>query len=325
MIARFFRNPLGIVGLVLVGIPVVSALVSLVWLPHDPTEFNAMNRWLPPSREHLLGTDAGGRDLFSILLAGAQTTLFASIVATAIAVLVGLPLAMLTVLASKRLAAVMERGVDIAIAFPTLVLAIILVTSYGASIWTSSIAIGLGSSVVIARTLTPELRGLLAAPYIVLATAGGVTTFNILLRHLLPNIAPTLLIRTTQLLGVSALAEAGLSYLGFGTPPPTASWGRTLSDLQAQVLVRPEVLIAPSLSIIVLVLGFALLGDALRDALELSQSDSGPSKKRRSSGAPHTPDAPDSLTTTDSTTTPPSMPPVGGNPDPARTSRKVLI
>lgn len=281
MIARFFRNPLGVVALVLIGIPVTAALLSLVWLPHDPTVFSATDRWLQPSAEHLLGTDAGGRDLFSILLAGAQTTLFASFVATAIAVIVGLPLAMLTVLASKRVGAVMERGIDIAIAFPTLVLAIILVTSYGASIWTSSLAIGLGSSVVIARTLTPELRGLLAAPYIVLATAGGVSTYNILLRHLLPNIAPTLLIRTTQLLGVSALAEAGLSYLGFGTPPPTASWGRTLSDLQAQVLVRPEVLIAPSLAIVVLVLGFALLGDALRDALELQQRDNGPTKKRR--------------------------------------------
>ena len=271
MISRFLRNPLGIIGLVLIGIPVIAALVSLVWLPHDPTVFSAVDRWLPPSSEHLLGTDAGGRDLFSILLAGAQTTLFASCVATAIAVLVGLPLAMLTVLAPKRTGAVMERGVDIAIAFPTLVLAIILVTSYGASLWTSSLAIGLGSSVVVARTLTPELRGLLAAPYITLATAGGVSTFGILARHVFPNIAPTLLVRTTQLLGVSALAEAGLSYLGFGTPPPTASWGRTLSDLQSQVLTRPEVLIAPSVAIVVLVLGFALIGDALRDALELEQ------------------------------------------------------
>lgn len=271
MISRFLRNPLGIIGLVLIGIPLISALVSLVWLPHDPTVFSAVDRWLPPSPEHVLGTDAGGRDLFSILLAGAQTTLFASSVATAIAVAIGLPLAMLTVLAPKRTSAMMERGVDIAIAFPTLVLAIILVTSYGASIWTSSLAIGLGSSVVIARTLTPELRGLLAAPYIMLATAGGVSTLSIMTRHVLPNIAPTLLIRTTQLLGVSALAEAGLSYLGFGTPPPTPSWGRTLADLQSQVLVRPEVLIAPSLAIVALVLGFALLGDALRDALEPQQ------------------------------------------------------
>lgn len=271
MISRFLRNPLGVTGLVLVGFPALAALISLVWTPYDPTAFSPLDRWLPPSRDHLLGTDAGGRDLFSILLAGAQTTMLASLIATAVAVAVGLPLALLTALAPRRAGAVLERAVDIAIAFPTLVLAIILVTSFGASVWTSSLAIGLGSSVVVARTLTSELRGLLVAPFITLATAGGVGTAGILARHMLPNIAPTLLVRTTQLLGVSALAEAGLSYLGFGTPPPTPSWGRTLADLQPQVLSRPEVLIAPSVAIIILVLGFALLGDALRDALEPEQ------------------------------------------------------
>lgn len=284
MISRFLRNPLGVIGLVLIGVPTLAALVSLVWTPYDPTVFNPVDRWLPPSPEHLLGTDAGGRDLFSILLAGAQTTLLASILATLISLAVGLPIAMLTVLAPKRLGAVMERGIDVAIAFPTLVVAIILVTSYGASIWTSSLAIGLGASVVIARTLTPELRGLLAAPYITLATAGGVGTFGILSRHVMPNIAPTLLVRTTQLLGVSALAEAGLSYLGFGTPPPTPSWGRTLSDLQSQILTRPDVLIAPSVAIIVFVLGFSFAGDALRDALEPSQHAGPVHKPRKNRG-----------------------------------------
>ena len=268
MIRRFLHNPLGVVGLVLVGIPVAAALVSLVWTPYDPTAFSPTDRWLPPSASHLLGTDAGGRDLFSVLLSGAQSTMLATLVATAVAVAVGLPLALVSVLLPRRLGALVERGIDLAIAFPVLVLAIILVTSFGSSVWTSSLAIGLGSSVVIARTLTPELRGLLVAPFVTLATAGGVGTLTVLRRHVLPNIAPTLIIRTTQLLGVSALAEAGLSYLGFGTPPPTPSWGRTLSDLQAQVLTRPEVLIAPSLAITALVLGCSLLGDALRDALE---------------------------------------------------------
>lgn len=271
MIRRFMSNPLGVTGLVLVSLPILAALVSLVWTPHDPLEFSPADRWLPPSGTHLLGTDAGGRDLFSVLLAGAKSTMLATVMATTIAVAIGLPLALATALLPKRFGAFFERGIDIAIAFPVLVLAIILVTSYGASVWTSSLSIGLGSSVVVARTLIPELRGLLVSPFITLATAGGVGTLGVLRRHVMPNIAPTLLVRTTQLLGVSALAEAGLSYLGFGTPPPTPSWGRTLSDLQAQVLTRPEVLIAPSVAIIVLVLGFSLLGDALRDALEPPQ------------------------------------------------------
>lgn len=271
MIARFLRHPLGITGLVLVGIPTCAALISLLWVPYDPTVFSPADRWLPPSAAHLLGTDNGGRDLFSILLVGAQSTMLATVLATLIAVAVGLPLALGAALASRRLGLLLERGIDIAIAFPTLVLAIILVTSYGASIWVSSLAIGLGGAVVVARTMVPELRGALASPYVTLATAGGVSIGGIVWRHVMPNTAPTLLIRATQLLSVAALAEAGLSYLGFGTPPPTPSWGRTLADLQSQVLVRPEVLIAPSLAITTLVIGFALLGDALRDALEPDQ------------------------------------------------------
>lgn len=268
MIRRFLRHPLGIVGLALVAVPAFAAIVSLFWTPHNPTAFEPLDRWLPPSPEHWLGTDAGGRDLFSILLAGAQATMLATVLATVIAIVVGVPLALMTALAPRRTSGVMERGIDIAIAFPTLVLAIILVTSYGASIWTSSIAIGLGSSVVVARTMVSELRGILASDYVTLARAGGVGTMGIVFSHLLPNVAPTLLVRATQILSVAALAEAGLSYLGFGTSPPTASWGRTLSDLQSQVLVRPEVLIAPSIAITTLVIGFALIGDALRDALE---------------------------------------------------------
>lgn len=272
MIARFLRHPLGVAGLVLVGIPLLAALVSVVWTPYDPTAFAPTDRWLAPSPQHLLGTDAGGRDLFSVLLVGAQSTMLATVLATLIAVIIGLPLAMAAALASRRLGLLLERGIDIAIAFPTLVLAIILVTSYGASLWVSSLAIGLGGAVVIARTMLPELRGAMASPYVTLATAGGVGVIGILWRHVLPNTAPTLFIRATQLLSVAALAEAGLSYLGFGTPPPTPSWGRTLADLQSQVLVRPEVLIAPSLAITTLVIGFALLGDALRDALEPDQA-----------------------------------------------------
>ncbi len=272
MIARFLRHPLGVAGLVLVGIPLLAALVSLVWTPYDPTAFAPADRWLAPSPAHLLGTDAGGRDLFSVLLVGAQSTMLATVLATLIAVVIGLPLAMAAALASRRLGLLLERGIDIAIAFPTLVLAIILVTSYGASLWVSSLAIGLGGAVVIARTMLPELRGAMASPYVTLATASGVGVIGILWRHVLPNTAPTLFIRATQLLSVAALAEAGLSYLGFGTPPPTPSWGRTLADLQSQVLVRPEVLIAPSLAITTLVIGFALLGDALRDALEPDQA-----------------------------------------------------
>lgn len=265
---RLLRHPLGLVGLVLVAVPVAAALLSLLWLPHDPAAVDPSARWLPASPAHPLGTDAAGRDLVSILLAGARVTVASTALAATIALVLGLPLALLIGLTPRMVSTALERFVDVMIAFPTLVLAIILVTSFGGGLWVSSLAIGLGAAVVLARTLIPELRRILASDYVLLAVAGGVPMPGVLLRHVLPNLAPTLLVRITQIMAVAALAEAGLSYLGFGTPPPTPSWGRTLTDLQAQVLTRPEVLVAPSLAITTVVLGFTLLGDALRDILE---------------------------------------------------------
>lgn len=277
MIGRLLRHPLGALGVALVSISVFTALISLVWVPYDPQEFDPLNRWAKPSPEHLLGTDAGGRDLFSMLLLGAQTTVLATALATAIAVVLGVPTALLTAGASRAWQVVAERLLDILLAFPTLIIAIILVTSFGGSVWATSLAIGLGGAVVIARTLLPEARRVMAADYVMLARIGGVSSTGVLMRHVLPNITPTLVIRATQLASVAALAEAGLSYLGFGTPPPTPSWGRTLSELQNQVLIRPDVLIAPSLAIISIVIGFALLGDALRDVYK---PGSPPQRKR---------------------------------------------
>lgn len=268
MIRRLLGDPAGIFGLVAAALLVGSAALSLVWTPHDPLAVNATASWEPWSSEYPLGTDALGRDQLSRLLVGAQVTLFATVVATVIATGLGTVIAMVVALSPRLLAAALQRLVDIAIAFPTLIVAIILVTGFGASTWIAAVSIGLGASVVIARTILPELQRALASDHALLATAAGAGTWWIVTRHALPAARATLLIRITQIMAVAALAEAGLSYLGFGTPAPTPSWGRSLADLQHQILARPEVLLAPSLAIVVVVLGFNLLGDALRDVLD---------------------------------------------------------
>ena len=265
---RLLRHPSGLIGFVMVSLLAVAAVVSLVWTPHDPLAVDPANGWASPSLGHLFGTDALGRDLFSSILVGAQVTFAASLLATGIAGTLGLAFALVVVLVPPLLSSLLQRSIDIMIAFPTLVLAIILVTSFGASTFIASLAIGLGASVVVARTVLPEFRRSLASDYVLLGTAAGASGPQLMVRHVLPDAGSTVVVRLTQIMAVSALAEAGLSYLGFGTPAPTPSWGRTLADLQAQVMVRPEVLIVPSICIVLVVLGFNLLGDGLRDILD---------------------------------------------------------
>ena len=199
---------------------------------------------------------------------GAQVTLGSALLATTVAAILGLPLAAFIELTPSVVSSFLQRFVDIMIAFPTLILAVILVTSFGSSTWTAAIAVGLGASVVVARTVAPELRRARASDYSLLALAAGASSGRIMLHHVIPNAGSTIIVRLTQVLAGAALAEAGLSYLGFGTPAPTPSWGRTLAEMQPQIMTRPEVLLAPTLCIVIVVLGFNLLGDGLRDTLD---------------------------------------------------------
>lgn len=268
MIRSLFRTPQGVIGVTAVVLLAGSAALSLVWTPYDPLAVDATNGWAPFSPAHPLGTDALGRDQLSALLVGARVTVQATVVATAIAAVLGIAIAFVLALTPPTVTAVLQRFIDIAVAFPTLVVAIILVTGFGASTFIAACAIGLAASVVVARTVAPEIRSALSSDFVLLAEAAGAGAGRILFRHVLPTIAPTLLVRVTQIMAAAALAEAGLSYLGFGTPAPTPSWGRSLADLQAQIMLRPEYLIAPAIAIVVVVLGFNLLGDALRDGLD---------------------------------------------------------
>lgn len=268
MNAPAWRSVHGVAGIAAVGLFVLMVLVSLAWTPYDPLAVDATAAWQSISLQHWLGTDSMGRDQFSRLLVGAQVTALAIVVAGAVSAVVGTGAAFAVAVAPPVLREVLQRAVDVAVAFPTLVVAIVLVTGFGASTMVAGVAVGLSASVVVTRTVLPELTRALASDYALLARAGGGGTWWVLTRHALPNVAPTLLVRLTQIMGGAALAEAGLSYLGFGTPSPTPSWGRSLADMQTQILLRPEALVAPSVAIVVVVLGFNLLGDALRDALD---------------------------------------------------------
>jgi peptide/nickel transport system permease protein len=262
-----WRSWLGRIGAVLVAGLLLAALVSLVWTPHDPTKVVPSERWLPISWSHPFGTDGGGKDLFSQVLVGARTTLLVALASAAIAAVIGLGLGVLSAISPRLLGESLAHLIDVLIALPTLILALVFVAALGGSVTTVSLAIGLASGVVLARVVRAEVARVLTQDYIVTAAASGSSTFRTVWRHIIPNIAPTVIVQLSLIAALAVLAEAALSYLGL-TPVSTPSWGRMLQELQRSMTVHPGTVVFPGLAVVLATLGFNLLGDGLRDAID---------------------------------------------------------
>lgn len=249
------------------GVLVVSALVSLAWTPYDPKRVVPRDKWLPVSWAHPFGTDGAGKDLLSQVLVGARTTLLVAVLTVAIAALIGLALGVLSAITPRAVGESIAHVIDVLIALPTLILALVFVAALGGSVWTVSLALGLGSGVVLARVVRAEVARVLTQDYMVTATASGSSTWRSVWRHIVPNIASTVIVQLSLIAALAVLAEAALSYLGL-TPVSTPSWGRMLNDLQQTITVHPGALVFPGLAVVSATLGFNLLGDGLRDAVD---------------------------------------------------------
>jgi peptide/nickel transport system permease protein len=266
-VKHVWRSWPGRIGALLVAILVVAALVSLVWMPHDPTKVVPSERWLPISWSHPFGTDGAGKDLFSQVLVGARTTLFVSLASVAIAAVIGLGLGIVSAISPRLVGESVAHLIDVLIALPTLILALVFVAALGGSVWTVSLAIGLASGVVLARVVRAEVSRVLTQDYIVTAAASGSSTFRTVWRHIVPNIAPTVIVQLSLIAALAVLAEAALSYVG-ATPVSTPSWGRMLEQLQRTMTIHPGALVFPGLAVVLATLGFNMLGDGLRDAID---------------------------------------------------------
>lgn len=253
-----------LIGLVLTGIIVLIALVSLFWLPY-PLADTSGSRLERPSGLHLLGTDRLGRDLLSQLMWGARIALIVGICSVAIAAILGTIIGLIAAFSRPWVDDTLSAGLDVVIAFPVLLLAMLVVAIQGASLWSAVFAIGLAMSAVVARLTRILARRVLQEQYITAARTSGTSVLGIVFQHVLPNIAPTLAVSLALQFGAAVLAEASLSYLGLGAPPPNASWGRMLQEAQGTVLTAPVGAIAPGVAIIALVLGVNFLADGLRD------------------------------------------------------------
>ncbi len=258
-----------ILGLALTALALGAALLSWVWTPYGVTGISIADKLKPPSAAHPFGTDHFGRDILSMVMVGARTSLAVALVAVGIGVLVGVPLGLIA--AARRggwLDEAIMRGNDLIFAFPSLVIAILITAALGPSAVNAILAIGIFNIPVFARVTRAGAMPLWTLDYIRAAQVAGKGPARISLEHILPNIANLLIVQGTIQFSLGILAEAGLSYVGLGAQPPTPSWGRMLAEAQTLVTVAPHVAIAPGLAIVGTVLGLNLLGDALRDALD---------------------------------------------------------
>ncbi|WP_432206340.1 ABC transporter permease [Microbacterium oxydans] len=267
-LGRLWGTPTGCFGIIVVAVIALTAIVALFWTPFDPQASDIGDRWLPPSWPHLLGTDDTGRDILSLLMAGARTTVFVSVGAGIVATLVGIALAALGALTARWMRETVAVLVDILIAFPVLLIAMMISSVWGGSLWVVIWSVGIGFGVNIARVTRPELRRVQQSDFVLAARAAGLTPTQSLVRHLLPNVAPVFIVQLSWSMAVAVLAEAGLSYLGFGASVVEPSWGLLLADLQRYIGVHPLSVIWPGLAITITVLALNLLGDGLREATD---------------------------------------------------------
>jgi peptide/nickel transport system permease protein len=269
-LSRFRGSPTFTIGLCFTALIFLVALISLFWSPYKLDDTSG-DRLEGPSMSHLIGTDQLGRDLFSQLMVGARIALTVGLGSTAIAATIGCFLGLLAAFFPGWVDDTLASVFDTLIAFPTLLLAMLIIAAEGASLWAAILAIGIAASAIVSRLVRILTKRILAQQYVVAAKTCGTSRWGILRGHVLPNLWPTLIVNLAIIYGVAVLTEAGLSYLGLGAPPPSYSWGRLLREAQSTVLTAPLGAIAPGIAIIVLVLGMNFVADGLRELLDPTQ------------------------------------------------------
>jgi peptide/nickel transport system permease protein len=258
-----------IIGAVLSLFFLALAALSFIWTPYDIAALDIPNKLQTPDGANLLGTDHFGRDILSMIMMGARTSIAVALVAVGIGMALGIPLGLL---AAERHGSLLDelimRGNDLVFAFPSLVIAILITAVFGASAVNAIIAIGIFNIPVFARLTRGAALPLWERDFIQAARVCGKSAARISVEHILPNITNLMIVQGTIQFSLGILAEAALSYIGLGAQPATASWGRMLADAQTLVSIAPHTALVPGFAILLMVLGLNLLGDGLRDWLD---------------------------------------------------------
>lgn len=265
---RLSRSPGAVAGALLVGLFLFVSAAAPILSPYDYQAADFARARQAPSGEHWLGTDELGRDLLSRLIYGARLSLTVGIISVGIGVFVGAPLGLLSGYLGGRVDQVIMRVMDIMLAFPSILLAILMVAAFGPSLNNAMIAIGVVSIPIYARLTRSSTLSIKEELYIEASRSIGTNAMWILLRHVLPNTLAPIVVQSTLQIAVAIQASAALGFLGLGAPPDVAEWGNMLQKGRTYILSSPHIVIFPGFAIMFVVLGFNLMGDGLRDALD---------------------------------------------------------
>ncbi len=267
-LSRMSKNPMAVAGsLIVVGLCIVAIFAP--WLaPYDPQAIDTWHVLEAPSRMHLLGTDALGRDCLSRLIYGARISLLVGIVAVGISTLIGTFLGALAGFYGRWIDTLIMRLVDIMLCFPTIFLIMAVIAFLEPSIWNIMVVIGLTSWMGVARLVRAEFLSLKGRDFVLAARITGASDMRIIFSHILPNAVAPILVTVALGIGSAILTESALSFLGIGVQPPTPSWGNMLTEGKNNLEIAWWLSVFPGMAILITVLGYNLLGEGLRDALD---------------------------------------------------------
>ncbi|MFN8062371.1 MAG: ABC transporter permease [Vicinamibacterales bacterium] len=268
-LGRFARNPAAVVGGLLVSTFALTAILGPLLVGEDPLRQDLANNFAPPSLAHWLGTDDLGRDAFSRLVHGARISLGISLTSVLCGVGVGTTVGLVSGYYRGLVDRTLMRMVDVMLAFPDILLAIVVVATLGKGLGNTIAAVTFFAVPTFARLARGAALGVVAAEFVTAAQAVGASDARVLGRHVLPNALQPILVQATLMMGTAILIASGLSYLGLGVQPPDPEWGAMLSKGRELLRTAPVVAIAPGIAITLVVLGFSLMGDGLRDALDV--------------------------------------------------------
>ncbi len=268
LIWRTLRNPLSVAGLVIIGLLIVVALLAPLLAPFDPLRTDVPDRLAAPTREHLFGTDQLGRDILSRIIHGARVSLRIAILTAVIATVIGAPLGIASGYYRGRVEDVLMRLTDMFMAFPRLILAMAIAAALKPTLENVVIAISLAAWPAYARLARSVALGLREENFVEAARALGASNLRILGRHILPGVASPVVIQVSLDMGGIILTAAGLGFIGVGAQPPTPEWGLMISEGRSYITSEWWLSTFPGIAIALVVLGFNLLGDGIRDVLD---------------------------------------------------------
>jgi peptide/nickel transport system permease protein len=265
---RFLRSPAAVASCLLLAAIVLVALLADVVAPLSPNTTNLRATLLPPgSNGHLLGTDQLGRDVLSRLIYGTRISVIAGLGATAASLIIALPIGLFSGYVRGRVDWLVQRAIEVMLSIPPLVLVLVIAGILGPNLRNSIIALGAFFVPAFTRLIRAEVASVAVGPLVEAERALGIHPVRIALRHVLPSVAPAIVVEVSLAIGVAIVAEASLAFLGLGAPPPAASWGGMIRDGLDMIQTATWLVVIPCCAIAVTVLAVNLLGDALRDAM----------------------------------------------------------